>query len=196
MITHYGNKVLSTLCKLQGRQDDAFPDGLRLLEGKNVLLSLKRNSYNISFPKSSVSVCGFAICEDLLEEFNSAAQVQFHLFNSKSIRAFKEEDRAFIVFLFISCKVTNPVETTSSQPTAGKVSSCTDSTTPTVDLSADEAATASLDTPLAQCMGRGKRRIAASTKSNKESSSSNTVHTPMTRTEERLLKTVKQEKLH
>lgn len=58
---------------MQGRQDDAFPNDLRLIEGKKVLLQLRCNGYNISFPKSSISAVAYTKCEDLLDEFNAVS---------------------------------------------------------------------------------------------------------------------------
>ena len=62
-----------TIIAFQGREDDAFPEGLRDIEGKRALLELKRKHYHMKFPKSSVSVSSFIICNDLLEEFNSVS---------------------------------------------------------------------------------------------------------------------------
>ena len=62
-----------TIIAFQGREDDAFPEDLRDIEGKRALLELKHNHYHMKFPKSSVSVCSFTICNDLLEEFNSVS---------------------------------------------------------------------------------------------------------------------------
>ena len=75
---------------------------------------------------------------------------------------------------------------------AGVASSCTDSTTPSIDLSEDDTLD---DKPLAQTISKGKKRFGAMTRAGKESSSSASLQKGQPRAENKMLKTIKQEKL-
>ena len=79
-----------------------------------------------------------------------------------------------------------------SKEIAGVASSCTDSTTPSVDLSEDDKPD---DKPLAQTIGKGKKRLGAVTRAGKEANTSSGLQRSQARPDEKLLKTIKQEKL-
>ena len=78
----------------------------------------------------------------------------------------------------------------------GKTSSCSRSRAPTIDLSEDDLIKSSLDTPLAQSIGKGKRRIGSATRSLRGTTLASQVQVNSTPPEVKLLKTIKQENLN
>ncbi|XP_054778119.1 uncharacterized protein LOC129286123 [Prosopis cineraria] len=51
----------------------AFPDELEDVVGRKMLLKLKRTSYNLEHPNSSIGVVQYTACQDLLEQFKEAS---------------------------------------------------------------------------------------------------------------------------
>ena len=66
---------------LQHKKAKGFPQGLEVHIGKTLLIRLRPNLYNEQKPGSSISVVDFSFCQDLIDDFNSVANMVFTLSN-------------------------------------------------------------------------------------------------------------------